>query len=86
MEIAGYYARLAAGFSELGVKADFYSYSRHPFHYLEDKNYPTLLRLSRFFKSFKNTNYPPLFKNSLSTVWSLDRVLYHSNGLSSGLP
>ncbi|WP_289239379.1 glycosyltransferase [Pseudomonas sp. FEMGT703P] len=52
-EIAGYYANLAKGFSELGVSCDYITYAHHPFNYGGEKPMPRLLRWSAYLDGFR---------------------------------
>lgn len=52
-EVAGYYANLARGFREIGVDCDYITSIQHPFNYSGETQTPILLRIAKFFDSFR---------------------------------
>jgi len=55
-EIAGYYGNLAKGFQEIGVKSDFFTYSRHKFEYGGESSRPILLSVTIWVKEYIEKN------------------------------
>lgn len=79
VEIAGYYANLAKGFSEIGVDCDYITFERHPFNYGGETWPSWLLRLAKYFNKFRgNPNRPFIVRalialpgELLSGIWGI---------------
>lgn len=65
VEIAGFYANLARGLSDIGVTYDYITYAPHPFGYGGETKRPISLRLAKFFNGFRGKPGRPFITRAI---------------------